>query len=100
MGSISRGLLAEAIGTITAGLLGGVGQSTSSTNIAVSIATGATSRGIAFAAGSLLIGCAFLPKVAAVFALIPTPVMGALLIFTGQLHDCCWHSAHLVSDAG
>ena len=84
MGSISRGLLAEAIGTITAGLLGGVGQSTSSTNIAVSLASGATSRSIAFAAGSLLIGCAFLPKVATVFALMPTPVMGALLIFTAS----------------
>ena len=84
MGSISRGLLAEAIGTITAGLLGGVGQSTSSTNIAVSLASGATSRRIAFAAGSLLMGCAFLPKVATVFALMPTPVMGALLIFTAS----------------
>ena len=84
MGSISRGLLAEAISTITAGLLGGVGQSTSSTNIAVSIATGATSRVIAFVTGSLLIGCAFLPKVATVFALMPTPVMGALLIFVAS----------------
>ena len=85
MGSISRGLSAEAIGTIAAGLLGGVGQSTSSSNIAVSIATGATSRSIAFAAGSLLILSAFSPKVATVFAVMPTPVLGALLIFAASV---------------
>ena len=85
MGSISRGLSAEAIGTIIAGLLGGVGQSTSSSNIAVSIATGATSRRIAFATGGLLILCAFSPKVATVFAVMPTPVIGALLIFAASV---------------
>ena len=81
MGSIGRGVLADATGTVAAGLLGGMGSTTSSSNIGVAIATGATSRWIAFAAGGLMIVFAFLPKVAVALAVMPTPVMGAVLVF-------------------
>lgn len=79
--NIQKGILADAVGCISAGVLGGLGQSTSSTNIGLSIATGATSRIIAFSTGAILIGLAFFPKLAGIFAVMPGPVVGATLIF-------------------
>ena len=81
MDNVGRGILADAAGAMSAGLLGGMGQSTSSSNIGLSIATGAISRVIAYAVGALLVVLAFCPKLAAVFAIMPEPVMGATLIF-------------------
>lgn len=81
MKSISRGILADGLGGIIPGLLGGFGQSTSSTNVGLSIATGATSRMIAFSAGGILILLGFLPKLANIFIIMPKPVMGAILIY-------------------
>jgi NCS2 family nucleobase:cation symporter-2 len=82
MRSISRGMLACAVGNVASGLLGALGQSVSSSNIGLSIATGATSRRIGYAAGGILVLLAFFPKLAAIFVIMPTPVMGASLIFT------------------
>lgn len=79
--SVSKGIRACAVGNIMSGLLGALGQSVSSSNIGLSIATGATSRYIGFAAGIILIFLAFVPKLAAVFVIMPTPVMGASLVF-------------------
>jgi xanthine permease XanP len=81
MKNISKGILADAVGDIASGILGGAGQSTSSSNVGLSIATGATSRVIAYAAGGLLIFLAFLPKVSSMFAIMPKPVIGSTLIF-------------------
>jgi xanthine permease XanP len=81
MKSVSGGLLAGSIGSTLAGLLGGVGQSTFSSNIGLSIATGATSRAVALPAGLLLIALAFLPELAAIFAAMPQPVVGAMLVY-------------------
>ncbi len=84
MKSISRGILACATGNLLSGLAGALGQSPSSSNIGLSIATGATSRAIAYAAGGILILLAFLPKVASIFVVMPTPVMGASLVFAAS----------------
>jgi NCS2 family nucleobase:cation symporter-2 len=81
MDNISKGILADAVGCMAGGVLGGVGQSTSSSNIGLSIATGTTSRIIAFAMGPILIALAFFPKLSSLFAIMPKPVMGATLIF-------------------
>lgn len=81
MDNISKGILADALGCLSAGILGGLGQSTSSSNIGLSIATGATSRAIAYAMGAILFVMAFCPLLGAVFAIMPKPVMGATLIF-------------------
>ncbi|MFO7862276.1 MAG: solute carrier family 23 protein [Desulfosalsimonas sp.] len=81
MTGISNGLLAGGIGTTLAGILGGVGISTSSSNIGVSAATGTTSRKIGLFAGGLFVAFACLPKITAVFSVMPKPVMGAVLIF-------------------
>lgn len=84
MKSISQGILACGCGNMLSGLGGALGQSPSSSNIGLSIATGATSRIIAYATGGILIALAFLPKVAAIFVIMPTPVMGASLVFAAS----------------
>lgn len=81
MKSASRGILADGIGCIIPGLIGGFGQSTSSSNVGLSVATGATSRRIAYAAGIIFIFLAFFPKLSNIFLIMPKPVMGATLIF-------------------
>jgi xanthine permease XanP len=80
--NIGNGLLADGISVITAGLVGGMATDTSSSNVGASIATGTTSRVLAFTTGILLIFLAFSPKFSAIFSLMPTPVMEAILIFT------------------
>lgn len=82
MASISRGILTCGICNIASGILGALGQSVSSSNIGLSIATGATSRRIAYCTGGILIALAFLPKFSALFVIMPTPLMGASLIFS------------------
>jgi xanthine permease XanP len=81
MQSIKGGVLADALAVTAAGLLGGMGQSTSSSNVGISLATGVTSRMVAYSAGVIFILAAFVPALAYVFVLMPTPVKGAVLIF-------------------
>jgi len=80
MQSISRGILASSIGTIAAGIFGGIGQATSSGNIGFSAASGTISRSVGFVTGAMLIFLAFFPKLAAMIAYMPRPVMGATLL--------------------
>jgi NCS2 family nucleobase:cation symporter-2 len=82
MVNISGGVLACGMGNILSGMLGALGQSVSSSNIGLSIATGATSRRIAYSTGAILIALAFFPKLASIFVIMPTPIMGASLIFS------------------
>lgn len=78
---ISPGILVDGIGGILPGIVGGFGQSTSSSNVGLSVATGSTSRVIAYAAGGIIIVLAFFPRLAELFIIMPPPVMGATLIF-------------------
>lgn len=84
MQTISRGVLASATGNLLSGLAGALGQSSSSSNIGLSIATGVTSRTVSYATGGLLILLAFLPKIAALFVIMPPPIMGATLVFSAS----------------
>jgi NCS2 family nucleobase:cation symporter-2 len=81
MKSIGNGIFACAVGNLCCGLLGGMGQSTSSSNIGLSMATGATSRRIAYVTGAMLVLLAVMPKLAAVFVIMPIPIMGAILVY-------------------
>jgi xanthine permease XanP len=82
--SISAGILSDGIATTFAGLIGGVGQSSSSANIGLALGTRAISRYIAYAAGGILILLAFTPKLASFFLCMPAPVMGAALVYMGS----------------
>jgi NCS2 family nucleobase:cation symporter-2 len=81
MKSIGNGILACAVGNLCCGLLGSLGQSTSSSNIGLSIATGVTSRRVAYVTGAMLLVLAVMPKLAAIFVIMPTPIMGAILVY-------------------
>ena len=84
MKPVSGGILAGALCTTAAGIGGGLGQSTFSSNVGLSMATGATSRSIALPIGAILILLAFFPKLSAFFAAIPQPVMGAVLVYVAH----------------
>jgi xanthine permease XanP len=81
MNEVSGGILAGGICSAVSGLLGGVGQSTFSSNVGLSMATGATSRVIAWPAGLICIALAFFPRLAAIFSIMPAPVMGAVVVY-------------------
>ena len=77
----ARGVVADGLGTAFSGLLGGVGLNTSTPSVGIATASGVTSRVVAYAVGSLFLALAFMPKFAAVLAIMPRPVMGAALVF-------------------
>lgn len=81
MMNIRAGLFADGIASTIGGLIGGMGQTGSSSNIGLSIATRSTSRYIGFVTGGILIGLAFLPVLAIVFLMMPGPVIGGSLIY-------------------
>lgn len=78
--SVGNGLFSEGLGTMLGGLLGTMGQTTSSGSVGLSVATGATSRKIAYGTGLCFVLFAFLPKIAALFAIMPQPVIGVILM--------------------
>ncbi len=84
MRRISNGLLADSISVMSSGLLGGVASDTSASNVALSKASGATSRAIAYVAGGLFILLAFFPKVSGLLSAMPSPVMGAILVYVSS----------------
>lgn len=81
MKNVKGGILADSIGSIAGGLFGGMGQSTSSSNLGLSISNGATSRVIAYSIAGILMITAFFPKFAFIFTTMPQPVIGATLFF-------------------
>ncbi len=84
MRSIEGGMLADGIGCAAGGLLGTMGMNTGPSLVGVAKASGATSRYIAFACGGILILLSFVPKIASVFLILPTAVIGSALVFTAS----------------
>ncbi len=79
--SMSGGLVAGGIGNIASGALGGVGLGISAGSVGLAVATGTTAKMIGLVTAGLFLLLAFLPKATALLALIPSPVMGAGLIY-------------------
>lgn len=82
MASVSAGVMSNSLGTVISGLLGGFAQNNASACLGLELATGVTSRAIALPAGLIVMALAFLPGLAGTFSMMPTPVMGALLIYS------------------
>lgn len=80
--SIEGGIRASALGTSMAGIIGGPMQSTATTNIGIASASGITSRKVAYLASGMLMVAAFFPTISGALALIPTPVLGAVLMYS------------------
>lgn len=82
MQSVSGGVFANGFGSAVSGLLGGIGQNTTSSSIGIELATGTTSRVIAVPLGLLVIALAFFPKLATIVSAMPGPAVGAMLIYS------------------
>ena len=82
MNKVSRGVVADGLGTVVAGALGTQGLNSSPTVVGLATATGVLSRAIAYPVAALLLVLAFLPKVGALFYLTPRPVVAAALVFS------------------
>lgn len=65
-----------------AGLLGAVGTNTSTPAVGLAAAIGVESRPVAYAVALLFVLLAFFPKLTALLAIMPRPVMVAALLFT------------------
>jgi len=79
--SVGRAFVADGLGTFSAGMMGGTGLSSSSSNIGMAYATGATSRYIGYSTGVIFISLAFLPRIASLLTLMPGPVVGAITMY-------------------
>ena len=77
----ARGVLADAVGTMVSGALGGVGLTTSTPSVGVAAATGVASRAINYAVAVIFVVLALTPKIAAILAVMPRSVMAASLLF-------------------
>jgi hypothetical protein len=82
MKSVMRGVMADGIATSVSGLAGGVGTNTSTPSAGLAAATGVSASRVAYAAGGLFLLLGFLPKLAAVLAIMPRSVIISALLFT------------------
>jgi NCS2 family nucleobase:cation symporter-2 len=82
VGNLARGVVGDGLGTVAAGLLGGIGMSAAPSLVGLSEATGATSRAIGYATALVLLAAAFVPKFAALVIGLPIEVIGGIFVFT------------------
>lgn len=81
--SIEGGIRGNGLSSVFSGLIGGPIQSTATTNIGIAGASGITSRAVAYLTGAMLMLVSFFPGITGVLSLIPTPVLGAVLLYSG-----------------
>lgn len=82
MKSITRGVMADGATTVLAGLAGAVGTNTSTPSVGLAAATGVASRQLAYAVGIIFILLGFFPKLPALLAVMPRPMIVAALLFS------------------
>lgn len=78
---ISRGLSSHGVTNILSSLLGSTVLGLSSSSVGLAFATGVTSRVVGIVAGGIMILISFFPKVLAVVAAMPDPVLGGVLAY-------------------
>lgn len=81
MRSATRGVLTDGVSTAIAGIMGGTGTNTSTPSVGLASATGVASRRVAYAIGCIFLLLGFMPKLAALLAVMPRAVMVAALMF-------------------
>lgn len=81
MRSISGGVVADGLGTVVAGALGGHGLNSSTSAVGLTSATGITSRRVALAVAAILLTLALVPRLGHLLHAMPRPVAGAALVF-------------------
>ncbi|MFL5288900.1 MAG: solute carrier family 23 protein [Rhodopila sp.] len=78
---LRRGLLANGVSIIAAGLIGGAAPGPASAAVGPTIAAGVMARRIVWVGVPLLLIVALCPKVLALFVLTPPPVKAAMLLY-------------------
>jgi NCS2 family nucleobase:cation symporter-2 len=81
MRSITRGVLADGASTVVAGVAGALGTNTSTPAVGLAAATGVASRKVAYAVGAIFLLLGLFPKLTALLAVMPRPVVVASLLF-------------------
>ena len=81
MENVGKGVLADAAGTFSAGLLGSIGTNLSPTSVGLTVASGASSRVIGKVTAVMLAATVCCPAFVALVSLLPNPVMGGVLIY-------------------
>ncbi len=80
--SIQGAIYANGVGILLSGLAGVLPTTAySSSSVSLLRLTGVASRRVGYAMGSILVALALLPKATAALLAIPSPVMGAVLLF-------------------
>jgi xanthine permease XanP len=80
--SLTRGVFADGVTTVVAGLAGAVGTNTSTPGVSVAAASGVTSRIVALFVGLIFLLLGFCPKLTAMLAIMPRSIVVAALLFT------------------
>lgn len=80
--SIGKGVVADGLGNVAAGVLGTVGVNSFSGSVGLSQATGITSRRVGFVLAAVYAAAAFTPGIATLATHIPRPVLGAALLLS------------------
>ncbi|CAK0772533.1 Xanthine permease [Azospirillaceae bacterium] len=81
--TIEGGILAGGIGNIIVGLIGSIPCNTASSGVGLSGASGVTSRMVGYGIAGLFAILSFMPILATVLVMMPRPVLGAVMMFTG-----------------
>src|SRR6185437_1855913 len=79
---VDAGVLVESVGSVVSSALGGLPTVTYNQNIGALIVTGIGSRFVFATAGVILVILGLCPKVGAIIASIPAPIVGGLLLVT------------------
>ena len=74
---VQRALNADGVGNLLSGLAGTVPNTTYASSISIADLTGVAARRVALYAGIIIVLAAFVPKIAAVLQVVPSPVAGA-----------------------
>lgn len=82
MNAAGRAVTTVGIGNVLNGLVTGFQASLSSASVGLAFATGATARIVGIGAGAVMLATAFFPKVIVALTLIPSPVIGGILLYT------------------
>jgi NCS2 family nucleobase:cation symporter-2 len=82
MKPISRGVLADGLTVVAAGLCSVFAVNVSASSVGLTAATGVASRRVAYATSAIFVAMAFLPMFTRFLVLAPNPVVGATLLFS------------------
>ncbi len=82
---IDRGIMAEGLSCSIGALFGGMPSTSYTQNIGVIAATGIASRRVTQVAAGFFLLYGFVPKLAALLAAIPRPVIGAVFLLTASM---------------